>query len=112
MCTVMPLTPAIMRARISRGSVALPEGGRFVGSMDIETSVARMERMRNPGKPSQPMGFSRITAPRLRRQSPHHEPVEPRRKRGGIGRHFAIEDLRLVEQDRGEIIDVVVARRG
>ena len=43
-------------------------------------------------------------------QPPHHQPVEPRREGGRIVRHLAVEDLRLLEQQRREIAHVRVVR--
>ena len=34
-----------------------------------------------------------------------HQPVQPRSKSGGVFRQFAVQDLRLFEQDQAEIVN-------
>jgi hypothetical protein len=48
--------------------------------------------------------------PSYRLQPAHHQPVQPRRERGRVGGQPAIENLRLIEQQRRQISHVVVAR--
>ena len=45
------------------------------------------------------------------RRAPHHQPIEPRREGRRIVRHLAIEDLRLLEQQRRNVGHVAVVRR-